>query len=85
MSEIPTCVFLLNSHNTLHLPPTTRMVLKIYGHASSTATQRVLVVAKELGIPVEVVPVDYGSLKTPEFLKIQPFGQVPYLVRWQDL
>ncbi len=33
------------------------MVLKIYGHASSTATQRVLVVAKELGIPVEVVAV----------------------------
>lgn len=84
MSEIPICVFIHNSHNTLHLP-TTRMVLKIYGHASSTATQRVLVVAKELGIPVEVVAVDYGSLKTPEFLKIQPFGQVPYLVRWQDL
>lgn len=58
------------------------MVLKLYGHTSSTATQRVLVVAKELGIPIEVVTVDYASLKTPQFLKIHPFGQVPYLVSY---
>lgn len=58
------------------------MVLKLYGTLMAICTQRVLVVAKQLGVPVEVVPVNLvtGETKTPEYLKKHPFGQVPYLV-----
>ncbi len=61
------------------------MVLKLYGLAMATCTQRVLTVAKHLNIPVQLVPVNYGTgeHKSPEYLKKQPFGQVPYLVRLQ--
>ena len=59
------------------------MVLKLYGTAIATCTQRVLVVANQLGVTVELVNVDLTKQeqKSPEYLKKQPFGQVPYLVR----
>lgn len=59
------------------------MELKLYGMAMSLCTQRVLVCAKQLNIPVELVPVDLmtGEHKTPEFLNKHPFAAVPYLVR----
>ncbi|KLO14539.1 glutathione S-transferase [Schizopora paradoxa] len=57
------------------------MVMKLYGTILATCFQRVLVVAKYLDLEVEVVVVDYenGEHKSPEHLKKQPFGQVPYL------
>ena len=57
------------------------MVLKVYGNPVSTCTKRVLTVAEELGVPYELVVVDFskGEHKAPEFTKHQPFGQVPYL------
>lgn len=60
-----------------HLP---RMVYKLYGHPFSTCTNRVLIVAKEVGVDVEFHHIDLfkGEHKQPEFLKKQPFGQVPY-------
>ncbi|KIJ32241.1 hypothetical protein M422DRAFT_783510 [Sphaerobolus stellatus SS14] len=57
------------------------MVLTLVGHPLSTCTRRVALVAKEVGIPYEIVPVDFakGEHKSPEFLAKQPFGQVPYI------
>ncbi|KLO16644.1 glutathione S-transferase [Schizopora paradoxa] len=57
------------------------MAIKIYGSAMATCTQRVLVTAKQLGVPVEVVGVDFAAKehKSAEYLKKHPFGQIPYL------
>lgn len=59
------------------------MVLKIYGFSHSTCTRLVAVVCKEKEIPYELVPIDLAKRehKSPEFIKNQPFGQVPYIVR----
>jgi len=55
------------------------MVLKIYGVPFSTCVRRVAVVCKELDIPYELITVQFakGEHKSPEFLKKQPFGQIP--------
>ena len=57
------------------------MVLKIHGHLIATCTQRVLTVAEELGVPYELVVVDYtkNEHKSPEYMVHQPFGQLPYI------
>ena len=59
------------------------MVLKLYGMPQSTCTKRVATILKEKGVPYQFVPVDVasGEHKSPEYLKKQPFGQVPYIVR----
>jgi glutathione S-transferase len=59
------------------------MVLTLYGSPHSTCTKRVAVVAKEAGVPFEMVAIDYtkGEHKAPSYLEKQPFGQVPYIVR----
>jgi len=59
------------------------MVLKLYAASASTCGQRVAIVLNEKGIPFEFNLVDFasGEHKSPEYLKKQPFGQVPYLVR----
>lgn len=57
------------------------MVLKLHGNPNSTCTKRAQVVFIELGIPYELVPVDYSTHenKMPEYVVIHPFGRVPYL------
>ncbi len=57
------------------------MVLKLHGNPLSTCTNRVRVVAEEIGVPLELVVVDFakGEHKAPAFVQHQPFGQVPYL------
>ncbi|KAI0741738.1 glutathione S-transferase [Daedaleopsis nitida] len=57
------------------------MVLKLYGTPRSTCTNRVRTVAEELGVTYELIVIDFakGEHKAPEFLAVQPFGQVPYL------
>jgi len=57
------------------------MVLKLHGSTSSTCSRRVLVVAAECGVEVEVVPCDWAAKehKSPAWLENQPFGQIPYL------
>jgi len=57
------------------------MVLKLHGSPSSTCSRRVLTVAHELGVEIELVPVNFtaGENRTPEYLQRQPFGQIPYL------
>ena len=60
------------------------MVLKVHGFPIFAATQVVIVVLKELGVPYEFVIVNYkdGEHKSPEYLeKMHPFGQIPVLVR----
>lgn len=57
------------------------MTLKLHGVKMSTCTQRVLITAAEAGVDVELVEIDFqaGQHKSPEYLKLQPFGQVPAL------
>lgn len=59
------------------------MVLKLYGLSISTCTRRVAACLKEYNVPYELVTVDLkaGAHKDPKFKEIQPFGQVPYIVR----
>lgn len=62
------------------------MVYKLYGHPLSTCTNRVLIVAKEIGIELEYHEVDLfkGEHKNEDFIKHQPFGQVPYFVDTEE-
>ncbi|OJT08571.1 Glutathione S-transferase [Trametes pubescens] len=57
------------------------MVLKLYGNLNATCTKRVRTVLAELDVPYEFISIDLakGEQKTPEYLALQPFGQVPYL------
>ena len=52
--------------------------LKIYGYAASRAVRN-LWMCEELGLSYEHVPVAPagGATRTPEFLKINPSGQIP--------
>ncbi|KDQ12149.1 hypothetical protein BOTBODRAFT_425515 [Botryobasidium botryosum FD-172 SS1] len=56
------------------------MVLEIHGIPASTCTRRVAVVAKELGVPYKLVPVDFSvkEHKSEKYLSEKhPFGRVP--------
>ncbi|KAI4319703.1 hypothetical protein MLD38_033272 [Melastoma candidum] len=57
------------------------MVVKVYG-TPFTAPKRVLLCLIEKGIEFETVPVDLfkGEHKSPEYLKLQPFGSVPVVI-----
>lgn len=59
------------------------MVLKLYGAPISTCTKRVATTLKEYNVPYELVLVDLrkGAHKDPSFMEMQPFGQIPYIVR----
>jgi len=54
---------------------------KIHGVPYSTCTKRTLTTCAELGLDYELVIVDLmkGAHKSEEFLKLQPFGQIPVL------
>lgn len=60
------------------------MVLKLYGFDIATCGKRVAVVLHEKNIPFEFHQVDLYKREhqTPEYKAKQPFGQVPYLVRF---
>ncbi|KAF3446847.1 hypothetical protein FNV43_RR12027 [Rhamnella rubrinervis] len=53
--------------------------VKVYGPPMSTAVSRVLACLIEKDVDFQVIPVNMskGEHKKPEFLKMQPFGQVP--------
>ncbi|MEM9908843.1 MAG: glutathione S-transferase family protein [Cyanobacteria bacterium P01_D01_bin.44] len=55
---------------------------KLYGHELSGNVYKVRLLLSLLGVEPEVVRVDLmkGEHKTPDFLAINPFGQVPVLV-----
>ncbi|XP_071725163.1 glutathione S-transferase-like [Rutidosis leptorrhynchoides] len=52
---------------------------KVYGPAFSTAVSRVLACLIEKDVQFELIPVNMAKAehKKPDYLKIQPFGQVP--------
>ena len=54
-------------------------MIKLYDFKSSPNCQRVKVVLEEKKIPYETVNVDLraGEQKTPDYLKINPYGKVP--------
>ncbi|KAL3641045.1 hypothetical protein CASFOL_016013 [Castilleja foliolosa] len=53
--------------------------VKVYGPPLSTAVSRVLACLIEKDVPFQVLPVNMAKAehKKPDYLKIQPFGQVP--------
>lgn len=55
--------------------------LKLYGLPMSPNVVRVATVLNEKGLEFQVVPVDVttGAHKQPEFLALNPFGQIPAL------
>lgn len=56
-------------------------MLKLYDFKSSPNCQRVKVVLAEKNLPYETVPIDLRKQeqKTPEYLKLNPYGKVPVL------
>jgi glutathione S-transferase len=54
-------------------------MIKLYDFKTSPNCQRVKVVLEEKKIPYETVNIDLraGAQKTPEYLKINPYGKVP--------
>ncbi|XP_030955613.1 glutathione S-transferase-like [Quercus lobata] len=53
--------------------------VKVYGPPMSTAVSRVLACLYEKNVEFELISINMskGEHKKPEFLKLQPFGQVP--------
>lgn len=58
------------------------MTIKLFAHELSGNCYKVKLLLSLLGLEHEIVNVDLmkGEHKSPEFLKINPFGQVPVLV-----
>jgi glutathione S-transferase len=56
-------------------------MIKLYDFKSSPNCQRVKVVLAEKNLPYEIVPIDLRAQaqKTPEYLKMNPYGKVPVL------
>ena len=77
--KIKARVFPLNGAKTIFLT----MVLKLYGAVNSTCSKRVAIVLHEKKVPFEFHIIDFKKAenKSPEYLKKQPFGQIPYIVR----
>jgi glutathione S-transferase len=56
-------------------------MIKLYDFKSSPNCQRVKVVLAEKNLPYEIVPIDLTKKeqKTPEYLRLNPYGKVPVL------
>lgn len=56
--------------------------MQLYGSIISPPTRAVMMTAEAIGVPLKMEELDLmtGSHKTPEFLKLNPQGQVPLLV-----
>ena len=56
-------------------------MIKLYDFKSSPNCQRVKVVLAEKSLPYEIVPIDLRAQaqKTPDYLKLNPYGKVPVL------
>ena len=56
-------------------------MIKLYDFKSSPNCQRVKVVLAEKNLPYEIVPIDLRKQeqKTPDYLKMNPYGKVPVL------
>lgn len=56
-----------------------RTMMKLYGAALSPHVARVLLVIRHKGLDVPLAEPVGGSLKSPEFLAINPYGKMPVL------
>ena len=56
-------------------------MIKLYDFKSSPNCQRVKIVLAEKDLPYEIVPIDLRAQaqKTPDYLKLNPYGKVPVL------
>ena len=56
-------------------------MIKLYDFKSSPNCQRVKIVLAEKNMPYEIVPIDLRAQeqKTPDYLKLNPYGKVPVL------
>ena len=54
--------------------------MKLYDAKGSPNCRKVRVAARELGLPLELVPVDLAGTRDPEHLVLNPTGKVPTLV-----
>ena len=56
-------------------------MIKLYDFKSSPNCQRVKIVLAEKNLPYDIVPIDLRQQeqKTPEYLKLNPYGKVPVL------
>ena len=56
-------------------------MIKLYDFKSSPNCQRVKIVLTEKNLPYEIMPVDLRAKeqRTPEYLKLNPYGKVPVL------
>ena len=57
------------------------MAFKLHGASMSTCTRCVALIAKEVNIRYELIPVNFqvAEHKQPAHLQHQPFGQIPYI------
>jgi len=55
------------------------MVLKLYTSKGSSYGRRVAVILHEKKIPYELIQPEAGEIKSPQWMKNQPFGQMPYI------
>lgn len=56
------------------------MVLKLYGIPTSPNVRLVAAVLIEKDVQFELIEIDYSALKSPKYLELHPFGQVPCIV-----
>ncbi|KAJ7728275.1 thioredoxin-like protein, partial [Mycena maculata] len=61
-------------------------ILKLHGSQHATCTRRVWTILHELKVPFELVEVDLAKCehKTAAHLDKQPFGQIPFIVSFDD-
>jgi glutathione S-transferase len=61
------------------------IVLKFYGYKISTTAKIVTLVLHEKQILHEYIPIDLEMRqnRTPEYLTIQPFGEVPCIMSYE--
>jgi len=53
------------------------MVLKLYGNSDSPNVRLVAAILLEKEVPYELVEVEWNAIKSPKYLHLQPFGQMP--------
>ena len=56
------------------------LAMKLYDVAPSPNCRKVRVLARELGLVLERIGVDFATTKSPEYLAQNPTGKVPVLV-----
>ena len=56
------------------------MVLKLYGNSESPNACLVAAILLEKEVPFELVDLDWSATKSPKYLHLQPFGQMPCIV-----